>query len=92
MIEQLKLLDQEVKVMIGEVNTALAENRKTTELLTKMTQLGLKVMNERLEALEKFAADVRSILDVELRVQSQRLDALEKAQNPEPKNEEGKEL
>lgn len=49
---RLDLLEKKLDVMQGEVSQVLAQMQTTVQALAKMMQVGMRVMDERLSALE----------------------------------------
>lgn len=49
---RLDLLEKKLDVMQGEVSQVLAQMQTTVQALAKMMQVGMRVMDERLAALE----------------------------------------
>ncbi len=50
---RLNVLEQKLTVMQSELSEVLGEMQKTIQALAKMTQVGMRVVNDRLDALEK---------------------------------------
>jgi hypothetical protein len=59
---RLTVLEQKLEVLAGEVNSALSENRKTTQLLTQMTTVATKTITARLDVIEQFAKKVHAAI------------------------------
>jgi uncharacterized coiled-coil protein SlyX len=59
---RLTVLEQKLEVQAGEVNSALSENRKTTQLLTQMTTVATKTITARLDVIEQFAEKVHAAI------------------------------
>lgn len=52
-LDRITLLEQKFDVLASEVSQVIGEIQQTMQALTRMTQIGLRLMSDRLDELEK---------------------------------------